>query len=500
MAIRRLMAQMLRFPCWQNTTISLSFLSFLTLAPISVSGTWTAPGICPLPYSLSVRTSRSTAPFFWSSSLAEICLMPKRPRKQIPLIKRYTMNTPSSILDAVSKIRSSCNIITQSVYKFTFCLLSPVSCLLSSVLRPLPPAHRQIDNELRAPRLVLYHLDRSAVVRDDLLHDGEAEAAAFFRSGEIRLEEPPHVLRRYPPPLLPAPPRPVLGRYPRPVVGDLHPHRFIRSQARRHPYRSLPLHNFDGIHDQVDEGPLHLLPVDQNIRNIGHDVLHEFDIFMGACVKLDHVLHHRRERLGNRGRPRQPRELRKLVQKPLESIHLPDDRPAALVEHRIEILCALRKFFPQSLGRELDRRERVLHLMGDFSRHILPGLRFLGSEKRGKVIKGDYRHHSSAVPQGRDPHPERQGTTPHRELQNLFGPPLRVVEPAKQVAEEVEHDEAERVIVHFAEYVLRMDAEYPCGGRINGGDPSHAVHGNNAGVDIRKDRLFIHDLLLDLFA
>ncbi len=110
---------------------------------------------------------------------------------------------------------------------------------------------------------------------------------------------------------------------------------------------------------------------------IGH-ALQEY----GLLQKFLNVFraHHRR---------RHAREGREFVDHAPDIADLPDDRVGALGED-LGIGFDLAGIFAlEPFGRKLDRRQRILDLMGDTARDIGPGRRALRRDQVGDVVEGD---------------------------------------------------------------------------------------------------------------
>ena len=71
------------------------------------------------------------------------------------------------------------------------------------------------------------------------------------------------------------------------------------------------------------------------------------------------------------------------------SLDLADDRVGALVEHLAVLGDDLAVAAADALGRQLDRRQRVLDLVGDAARHVGPGGGALRLHEIGDVVDGD---------------------------------------------------------------------------------------------------------------
>ena len=72
-----------------------------------------------------------------------------------------------------------------------------------------------------------------------------------------------------------------------------------------------------------------------------------------------------RQRLRHGIGRRHAREVGELVDELLEPVRFLNDGPAAFIEDAVEVRRALGVLLPKPLGRQLDRRERVLELVGD---------------------------------------------------------------------------------------------------------------------------------------
>ncbi len=73
---------------------------------------------------------------------------------------------------------------------------------------------------------------------------------------------------------------------------------------------------------------------------------------------------------------------------------------------------------PQPLGRQLDRRQRVLDFVGDAPGDVAPGGAALGGDQPGNVVE---RQHQAALGRAGGPHPEPQRLPRAHQVQFLFG-------------------------------------------------------------------------------
>ena len=102
-----------------------------------------------------------------------------------------------------------------------------------------------------------------------------------------------------------------------------------------------------------------------------------------------HLAHRVGDVLGRDHRLRHARELRELVDHALDVVDLAHDRVGALIEHGRIVGDGLAVFAPQPLGRELDRRQRVLDLVRDAARDVGPGRGALRRHQLGDVVERD---------------------------------------------------------------------------------------------------------------
>ena len=86
---------------------------------------------------------------------------------------------------------------------------------------------------------------------------------------------------------------------------------------------------------------------------------------------------------------RHPGELGELVDDAPQVVGLADDHVGILLERRALVADHRPELAPQPLGRELDRGQRVLHLVRDAPRHVAPGRHALRDDEVGHVVEGD---------------------------------------------------------------------------------------------------------------
>ena len=115
---------------------------------------------------------------------------------------------------------------------------------------------------------------------------------------------------------------------------------------------------------ESDLGPAHL----EQEHGLAHDLAH--------VVPLHHRLRHAGEG-------------RELVDHAADIRHLADDGVGALVEHLAILGDGVAVFAADALGRELDRRQRILDLVRDAPRDVGPGGAALRADQLGHVVEGD---------------------------------------------------------------------------------------------------------------
>ena len=135
-----------------------------------------------------------------------------------------------------------------------------------------------------------------------------------------------------------------------------------------------------GVLDHVREGPSHERPVDHDPRQGGGQVDGQLDPAREpGAVRVENLAHDVGEHRGfppHRGRRGEAGELRR---DPPQQPDLREDRIDAVAEHRPQRFAAVPVHAQQVLGRKLDRRQRVLDVVGHLPRHLRPGLEPVGA-------------------------------------------------------------------------------------------------------------------------
>ena len=116
---------------------------------------------------------------------------------------------------------------------------------------------------------------------------------------------------------------------------------------------------------------------------------------MGPSIERRDFVHHIVERLMCHLRSRQSGKLRKFIDHMLETRHFVDDHVGRLVKDRLEIRGLLEKLLPQTLGGQLDGRQRVLNLVRHPPRHLLPRRHFLSLDQLREIF--EHQHNSEVL-------------------------------------------------------------------------------------------------------
>ena len=336
-------------------------------------------------------------------------------------------------------------------------------------------------------RRVVLHADVAVVIGDDPRDDRETEAGPLGLRREVRLEDPP----------------PVLGRDAHPVVGDLEAdalERRIPGAAHHHPPAALAataaLDRRDRVVDQVGERPADLLAVDLDGRQAGIELRVEGDV-LGAVVARDGVGDDAVQVAGLGVRRRKPREVRELVDQQLEAVDLAGDGVDAFVED-LDVVGirggARPEAAPDALRRELDRRERVLDLVGDPARHLAPGDHALHLDRLRVVVEHDHRaeHAARLVVQERHRHQQDREILAER---NLGLAPDALAHGRAELADQIDDQVAQ---LHLARAVgeaaadragARRDAELAARGGVQRGDATLGVEREHPGADRAEHHL-----------
>ena len=201
-----------------------------------------------------------------------------------------------------------------------------------------------------------------------------------------------------------------------------------------------------------------------------------------------------------RGEHRHAREARELVDEALEPVDFVDDRLGRL-EHESLLARRARQPPAKPLGGELDRRQRILDLVGDPLRDLAPRRHALGLQELGQIVED---HHAAGVlvvrtskrRRGRD-EGERDADSPqlHRELRaGRVGAPhaLHLGDHGPQIGSR------EDLLEQTAGGGRLVHAEHAGGGAVDRRQASQRVEGDDAGGDGLEDRLDIDAPVLEL--
>jgi hypothetical protein len=379
-------------------------------------------------------------------------------------------------------------------------------------LRRAPP-HGELHHEAATARQVVPDADEAVVVGDDRRHDGEPEAGAVGLGREVGLEEPGlH-----------------LGRHARAVVGDLETDdaeapvvRGAELDARGITRRGAAADGTrgHGVVEQVDHRALDPLPVHLELGQLGLGGERELDLPMALAEQDERLLDHAVQILRGVGTRGHPREVRELVHQRLQLVHLLDDRPRAVVEHRVVGAELRRVAAAEPLGRELDRRQGVLDLVRDAARDLAPRLHALHPQEVGHVLEEEHEparaesladepgageKHRELVPVARElqlplhrcPGAVRLVECPddRRRHRGIAGAQL-----GRELADVAIRIAGEDLVDPAADGGCGRHAEERLGGAVHGGDPSLGVGRDHAGRDVREHGLEIATARLELGA
>ena len=123
-------------------------------------------------------------------------------------------------------------------------------------------------------------------------------------------------------------------------------------------------------------------------------------VLQHAAVELQRVVDQPVQVGRDRARAAQPRELRELVDQPLQRFDLGDDRARALVDQRARVGRRVREVPAEPLGAELDRRQRILDLVRQPPRDVAPRRDALRANERRHVVEHEDRAFRPAVVAG----------------------------------------------------------------------------------------------------
>src|SRR5450759_2840806 len=239
---------------------------------------------------------------------------------------------------------------------------------------------RQIKFNLEAPRGDVSRLDVTAVLPRNLANDGKAQAGPSGLGREGRLEQA----------------RDISLREAGPVVGDADHHAVAAELGRQLHSSSGRAERFHGVARDVCQSPGQELTIGAHGETAGVG----FEADRGRCGVRPHGL---RERLGELDalprRLRQSRIVGELGCDPAERLRLRQDVGDALLEHAAEGGIFPAGDRPKVFGREPDRRERVLDLVGDDSGHLRPGAQPVRARQVLPLLRQRLGHRAEGVHQ-----------------------------------------------------------------------------------------------------
>ena len=150
-------------------------------------------------------------------------------------------------------------------------------------------------------------------------------------------------------------------------------------------------HGFDAIVHEVDDDAADLLDVEPHRRQRRRELADEGDLAEQPVVERQRVGQDAIQVGRHRARRRHARELRELVDQRLERFDLADDRRRAFLDQRARGFRRAAEVTAHPLGRELDRRERVLDFVRQPPRDVAPRRDPLRPHERGHVVEDEDR-------------------------------------------------------------------------------------------------------------
>ncbi len=320
---------------------------------------------------------------------------------------------------------------------------------------------------------------------DDSADDGEPQPAPPLLRGVVRHEELVPVRRRDP--------RSVVREHePGEIVG-----RIVLCLDRD---RAASAGGLDGVVDQVHEHALDLVGIDADERERRIVARVNPHVAEKAVVQRQRVVQEHMEVDRDRTRGRHPRELRELVDEPLQGVDLGDDGARAFRHQRLRGSRRRTEVASQALGRQLDGRQRVLDLVCEPPCHLPPGRYLLRSDERRHIVE----YEDGALLRPRLP---VQGARHCRQvdlaivahqrdlLRRRFGAAAQHF--VQQVEQRCEIAPGEHIVRRAAGRV-RIEAEQTGGRGVDRGDETGRVDGNDAGRDSLEHRFDIPPPSFDL--
>src|SRR5579883_2830653 len=253
--------------------------------------------------------------------------------------------------------------------------------LLVRQIRPAALAERKNQADPRPDRLAVLENQLPLVIFHDLFDDGETQARPLGARRHIGLGQTLAALLRQ-----------TLA-----VVldddGGLLPRLDQRHAQERRGVRPLfgdsRLDRLDAVLDDIDDrlADKPRIAADHDRMRRQHRL--EGDLGMGGLLQDDGAAHDLDQIVGPQHRRRHPRKCGKLVDHAADIADMADDRVGADGKGLGILLDLPQVFATQPFGRELDRRQRVLDLVGDTAGDVGPGRFALGRQKLGDVVEGD---------------------------------------------------------------------------------------------------------------
>ena len=238
----------------------------------------------------------------------------------------------------------------------------------------------------------------------DLAHDGEPQPRAPFLGGKAGLEEA----------------LPVVLLNAGAVVLHLDAQRSAPFH-QAHPDGTLRAHRGHGVVHQIDEGALHHVAIPAHRHRMLRESPGPLDLRMRGAIErrglADEIAGVQVHELG-RG---EPRETAEGIHQFREAGDLHEDGFGAFLDD-FWIQTVLFHPAQQPLGRELDGREGILHLVSHAARHLLPRRAFFRLGQQGQILQ---HRQGPAAHQGRHDGPHQTAPTFTAQAHFLLMAPAR---------------------------------------------------------------------------
>ncbi|OPZ59304.1 MAG: hypothetical protein BWY87_01074 [Deltaproteobacteria bacterium ADurb.Bin510] len=246
------------------------------------------------------------------------------------------------------------------------------------------------------------------------------------------------------------------------------------------------VHGVGGVFQEVADGAAQLRAVEVEPGQVVGRLDHEVDLGVGLTIEHHAVADHLVQIVGHQVRAGHLGKGREFVDQVLHLVDLADDHAGALVED-LGVLKLVQVAPAQALGRQLDRRQRVLDLVGDAARHLAPGRHALHLLQLGQVVEDHHQAQvfAAVVLEHRGVHHERHFLAAQRDDHLALG---RAVLGFEQGFEQlVDHRQVfvlEHLHVGLTEHLFDLDGQHLLGRRVDHRDAVVTVDRDDAGRDV----------------